>query len=239
MSLRKRIADSEGFNRAVARLLAGYLRFAVRTSRWERRGFEALRAHLRSGDPAVVVLWHQRLIMAPYLFDLDLGKICALSSDRRAGRMAGRIYEVFGFQNVPMSAAKREVALSRDVLGRMRDGYSVGVAADGTTGPARRAKTVPIVWARAAQRPIFLVAYASRPALLLPTWDRQMIPLPFSRGALVIRRWEEEVPRKLSEEATEALRAKLDSALDAVTEEADRLAGRKRTPRGNETTAAD
>ena len=238
MSLRKRIADSEGFNRAIARILAGYVRFAVRTSRWERRGFEALRDHLRGGEPAVMVLWHQRLIMAPYLFDQDLGKICSLNSDRRAGELAGMIVEEFGFETVAMSAAKREVALSREVLGRIKQGYSVGMATDGSTGPARRAKTFPIVWSRSAQKPIFLVAYSSRPALLMPTWDRQMIPLPFSRGALVIRRWEEEVPRKLSEDETEALRAKLDAALDAVTEEADRLAGRKRTPRGQEAETA-
>ena len=138
MSLRKRIADSEGFNRAIARILAGYVRFAVRTSRWERRGFEALRDHLRGGEPAVMVLWHQRLIMAPYLFDQDLGKMCSLNSDRRAGELAGMIVEEFGFETVAMSAAKREVALSREVLGRIKQGYSVGMATDGSTGPARR-----------------------------------------------------------------------------------------------------
>ena len=234
MSLRKRIADSEGFNRAIARILAGYIRFAVRTSRWERRGFEELQDHLRGGEPAVMVLWHQRLIMAAYLFDQDLGKICSLNTNRRAGRMAGLILQAFGFETVSMSPDKREVALSREVLTRIRQGFSVGMATDGSTGPARQSKTFPIVWSRSAQKPIFTVAYSSRPAFLLRTWDRQMIPLPFSRGALVVRRWEEEVPRKLSQDETEALRAKLDAALDAVTEEADQLAGRRRTPRGEE-----
>ena len=120
VSLRKKIADSPRFNRAIEALLAGYVRFAFRTSRWQRSGFEEMDACVRRGEPVIFVLWHQRLIMAPYLFDTSLGRICALTSAARAGRLAGQILVRLGFETIPMSSHKRHVALSREVLRRTR-----------------------------------------------------------------------------------------------------------------------
>lgn len=225
-SLRKRIADSERVNNAVAAILARYIAFCYRTSTWDRRGFEDLTAFLKTGEPAVMCLWHQRLLMAAYLFDQDAARICSLNTTARAGMMAGRILEKLGFEVEAMHPTATNVTVSRAVLGRMKRGYSVGMATDGTSGPARKSKTHPLLWARSAQAPIYVVAYSGKRCIHLPTWDRMMLPVPFTSGALVIRRFEEDVPRKMDEAELEALRQKLDRALDAVTEEADRIAGR-------------
>jgi len=225
--IRKRIAGSPALNAALARLFAGYVRFCHATTRWERRGFEALRAQVAGDGPVVIAIWHQRLMMAPYLFTLDAGPICSLTSAARAGRMAGLIQTRFGFETIAMSSHTRHVALSRAVLGRMKQGVSVGIAPDGANGPARVAKTFPIVWARSSGAPIFVAAYSARRVWSLPTWDAMFFPLPFTRGALVVRPLDRPVPRKLDEAQTEALRAELDRALDAVTAEADALAGRR------------
>jgi len=225
-TLRKRIAGSRALNGALAGFFARYVRFCHATSRWERRGFESLTGQLQTEGPAVVAVWHQRLMMAPYLFDLEAGRICSLTSGARAGRLAGMIQESFGFETIAMSSHTRHVALSRAVLSRMKDGVSVGIAPDGANGPARVSKTFPIVWARSSGAAIFVVAFSARRALTLPTWDRMLFPLPFTRGALVVRRFDNDVPRKLDEAETEALRQALDAALDAVTDEADRLSGR-------------
>ncbi|AFO89879.1 DUF374 domain-containing protein [Phaeobacter inhibens] len=221
VSLRKKIADSPKVNRAVEALLAGYVRFAYRTSRWERRGFEEMDACVASGEPVIFVLWHQRLIMAPYLFDTSLGRICALTSAARAGRLAGQILVRLGFETIPMSSHKRHVALSREVLRRTKEGCSIGIAADGPRGPARVSSGVPITWARMTGCRVFTVAFAERKVIKLPTWDRQMLPLPFSRGVLLCQEWTEEVPKKPSDEQAEKLRLRLEASLDEITDRAD------------------
>jgi lysophospholipid acyltransferase (LPLAT)-like uncharacterized protein len=226
VSLRRKIADSAAFNSGVTAVLAGYIRFAHRTSRWTRTGFEPMDDALRAGDPVIVALWHQRLMMSPYLFNVSLGKICTLTSSARAGRMAGQVQMRFGFGTIAMSSHKRHVALSREVLTRIRDGYSIGIATDGPRGPARVASTVPLVWARASGCRVFVVAFSARRVIELPTWDRMMLPAPFTRGVLMCREWEEEVPRKASEDEIEALRQKLESALDDITDAADDAVGR-------------
>jgi len=223
VSLRKKIADSAWFNNSVEGLITSYVRFAYRTSRWERSGFEAMDDCVRNGEPVIFVLWHQRLIMAPYLFDTSLGRICALTSAARAGRLAGQILVRLGFDTIPMSSHKRHVALSREVLRLINQGTSIGIAADGPRGPARISSTVPLVWARLTGCRVFTVAFAEKRVFRLPTWDEQMLPAPWSRGVLICREWNETVPKRPDDEEFENLRLDLEDALNRITDEADEM----------------
>lgn len=226
LSLRKKIANSEWFNQAVEGLFAAYIRFAYRSSRWERSGFEAMDDALRSGTPVIVALWHQRLMMSPYLFDTSLGKMCTLTSGARAGRLAGKVQALFGFETIAMSSHKRHVALSREVLGKIRDGFSIGIATDGPRGPARVASTVPLVWARASGAPVFVVSFSAKRVIKFPTWDAMILPAPWTSGVLTCRKWDEAVPRRAGCAETEALRVKLEIALDEITDATDHAVGR-------------
>lgn len=226
VSLRRKIADSGWFNATIEGLFASYIRFAHRTSRWQRSGFESMDEALRNGEPVIVALWHQRLMMSPYLFDATLGKMCTLTSSARAGRLAGQVQARFGFETIAMSSHKRHIALSREVLGRIRDGYSIGIATDGPRGPARVASTVPLVWARASGVRIFVVSFAARRVIRFPTWDQMMLPAPFTRGVLMCREWDQQVPRKATDSQTEALRCNLQTALNDITDASDRAVGR-------------
>lgn len=226
MSLRKKIADSPRFNRAVEGILAGYIRLAHATSRWEMIGFEAMHAELAKGEPVIFTVWHQRLVMAPYMFDQSLGKFCSLTSGARAGRLVGQVLGRFGFATVPMASRHRHVALSREVLRRINDGYTIGIACDGPRGPAREASTVPLVWARSSGKRIFVLSWSANRVWKFPSWDRFILPLPFSRGKLVCQSFDHEVPRKMSDDQTEQLRLLLEKALDAVTALSDEMCGR-------------
>lgn len=226
MSLRKTIADNPRVNQVVEGFFAAYIRFAYATSRWEKSGFDEMEAELRKGEPVIFTLWHQRLLMAPYMFDTSLGKFCSLTSSARAGRLAGQILGRFGFETVPMSSHKRHVALSREVLRRINDGYTVGIAVDGPRGPARQASTVPLIWARSTGKRVFVLSFAARRVMRFPTWDKIMLPLPFTRGVLMCRSWDVEVPRKVDAEQTEQLRLQLQAALDEITDASDHAVGR-------------
>ncbi|MGD9862602.1 MAG: lysophospholipid acyltransferase family protein [Pseudodonghicola sp.] len=226
MSLRKKIADSAAFARIVTGLFAGYIRLAHATSRWRREGFEPMDVALRAGEPVIFVVWHQRLMMAPYMFDLSLGPICSLTSAGRAGRMVGALLGRFGWENISMSSHKRHVALSREVLRRMKQGVSVGIAADGPRGPARVSSTVPLVWAKSSGCRVFAVSFSANRVVEFPTWDRMWLPAPFSRGVFRCAEWTATVPRQTDEAELEALRQSFEATLDAVTAASDRAAGR-------------
>lgn len=220
--LRRVFSDNPTLNRVVESLLARYVRFAFRTSRFERTGCEAMDACVARGEPVIFVVWHQRLIMAPYMFNAPEGaRICALTSAARGGRLAGQILVRLGWETIPMSSHKRHVTLSREVLKRIKEGCSIGIAADGPRGPARISSTVPLVWARTSGARVFTLAFAQKRVLRLPSWDKQMLPLPFSRGVITCQEWAETVPRKASDEEVETLRLSLQNSLDQVTDAAD------------------
>ncbi|WP_050931479.1 lysophospholipid acyltransferase family protein [Aestuariivita boseongensis] len=226
-SLRKRIADHPGLNRWTEDRLADYVRFAHRTSDYARLGFDRMDACVAAGEPVIMVLWHQRLVMAGYTFPVHLGPISSLTTSARAGRLAGQVLNRFGYDTVPMSSHQRHVTLSREVLRRIKAGSSIGIAVDGPGGPARVASQVPLIWARVSGCRVFAVAYSSSRVIKLPTWDKLMLPVPWSRGVLTCQEWTETVPRDADDAELERLRLSLEATLDHVTDAADRAVGRK------------
>ncbi|WP_170575877.1 lysophospholipid acyltransferase family protein [Ruegeria atlantica] len=228
MSIRKKIADSEAVLNWVARRIASYIRMVNRNTTWQRIGYDELDALVEQGEPVIVVLWHQRLAQSPFLFPLDKGRICTITSAARAGSMVGRVQQLFGMDTIAMASKKRHVALSREVLGKMKQGISIGIAADGPRGPERVSKTVPLVWARTSGKRVFGVTYSTRHGREAGTWDRLLMPRPWrNEGVFLCREWTEKVPRKASEEQIEELRQSLEQHMNDITAEADRIVGRE------------
>ncbi len=226
-SLRKRIADDPRVNRWVEDRLAGYVRSCHDSSQFERRGFEEMDACVAQGEPIIMALWHQRLVMAGYIFPVHLGPISSLTTSARAGRLAGEVLNRFGYDTVPMSSHKRHVTLSREVLRRIKSGSSIGIAADGPGGPPRVCSEVPLIWARVSGCRVFAVSFSANRVIKLPTWDRLMLPTPKSRGIFTCREWTGSVPRDADAGEIERLRLDLEATIDAVTDEADAAVGRK------------
>ena len=229
-SLRKRIADHPGLNRWVEDRLAAYVRMSHRTSQFDRQGFEDMDACIARGEPVIMCLWHQRLVMAGYTFPVDLGRISSLTTSARAGRLAGQVLNRFGYETVPMSSHKRHVSLSREVLRRIKSGSSIGIAVDGPGGPARIASTVPLMWARVSGCRVFCVAWSANRVMRLPTWDALMLPSPKSRGAMRCLEWTQTVPRDADDTEVERLRQNLEDTINAVTDAADAACGRPVKP---------
>jgi len=226
LSLRKKLADSPRVQSFVAGLIERYVRRAYRRSDWQRIGFEPMEASLKDGEPVIVVLWHQRLMMSPYLFPTDMGRIFSLTSEARAGRLAGLFQTKFGFETVAMSTNRRHVAMSREILGKIHQGYSIGIAADGPSGPVRVCSTVPLIWARSSGKRIFVVTFSADNVRELDTWDKMWVPRAGSNGVFLCREWDTPVPRKMSPEQEETLRLDLEASLNALSAEADAMVGR-------------
>lgn len=227
MNLRKKIADSEAVLNWVARRIAGYIRRVHRNTKWQRLGYEELDQLVDAGEPVIVVLWHQRLAQSPYFFPLDRGRICSITSAARAGSMVGRVQQLFGMDTIAMSSHKRHVALSREVLGKMKQGISIGIAADGPRGPERVCSTVPLIWARTSGKRVFGITYSVRHGREMNSWDRLLLPKTRgNEGVFLCREWTREVPRKASEEQFEELRLDLERHMNDITAEADRMVGR-------------
>ena len=98
----------------------------------------------------------------------------------------------------------------------------VAVATDGPRGPRARSKPGVLTLARATGCPIIPAATSARSAWVIrQTWDRFMMPAPFTRCAIVVGK--PIYPGEAEQDLTLEL---LDRAIDETTAKADRLVGR-------------
>ena len=160
------------------RAIGPTIRFAIS---WEEGSPGSLKAR-----PFVYSFWHNCMIPAMYLWrDLN---IRVMSSDSFDGEYTGRIMQKFGFVKVRGSSSKFAV---RALLGMRRDleqGWIVAFTLDGPRGPRHVVKPGPVMLARATGIPMVGFHIALTDAWVLKTWDKLMIPKPFSRALMRVGR---------------------------------------------------
>jgi lysophospholipid acyltransferase (LPLAT)-like uncharacterized protein len=225
-SLRKRIEKSELGPRILGAIIAWWVKFCLHTTRWERRGDAEIEAALAEG-PVQVVLWHEHIMLAAAHWPRRWGPVAILTDVSPAARLAGAVQSHFGMRAFTMSSKLSNLAASRELIRLVQSGVTLGGAADGPRGPARVMKDAPLDWARVAGRPIVLYAYAMRRQFRLNSWDRMIVPLPFSRGVCLYRRFDAEVPRRAESEQLERLKVEITEALDLVLVEVESAMGRE------------
>ncbi|QBY02323.1 DUF374 domain-containing protein [Rhodophyticola sp. CCM32] len=225
MNLRKRIADHPTANRAVAGLFGLYMRFVRASSRCDEDGWAAVSQAIETHGAVLIVCWHQRLMLTPWMFDLTQAPCRSLTSNSRAGRLMGWIHRAFGYETMPMKHGMLGAGAIREVLKGLQNGISIGISPDGPRGPARVAKVTPIQWARATQIPVFVFTFSARRYLSWSSWDRLMWPAPFTKLSLMWRQWERDIPRRLQADEAKALADDLGAFMNGVSAECDARVG--------------
>ena len=226
----RRIRKSDTVRNAGCWLLAQYIRLVWATGRWEIRGAEAAEKYWREGKPFIISFWHGRMLILPAMWPTT-SKIQMLISMHRDGELIARAIGYFGHGTVRGSAAKPGSAKDRGGAAALRgmlktlkaNGY-VGITPDGPRGPRMRATDGIVTVARMSGTPIMPCSFSSRSRVVLNTWDRFVLPLPFSRGVIV---WGAPifVARDAEGPALDAARAAVEAGLTAVTNTADEMMG--------------
>ena len=165
--------------------------------------------------PLIASFWHSCMIPATYIFR-DLG-IRVMSSDSYDGQYMGRIIHKFGFLAVKGSSSRNAVRALLGLRRALEEGWTVAFTLDGPRGPRHKVKPGPVALARSSDVAMTMFHAAVDKAWVLNSWDRLMIPIPFSRvlvrvGKLI------HVPGNASDEEVEFYTAELQTALDRVCE---------------------
>jgi lysophospholipid acyltransferase (LPLAT)-like uncharacterized protein len=99
----------------------------------------------------------------------------------------------------------------------VEEGATVAFTIDGPRGPRFVAKPGPVVVARSTGVPLVAFHIALENPWLLKTWDRSMIPRPFSRGLMRVSR-QILVPENITDADRDRYHGELQAALDRVRE---------------------
>jgi len=224
----KRIIKSDTMRSTLCWLAASYVRLMRTTGRWRTEGGDHPAHYLTEGKPFIVAFWHQRLLMMPYTWRSVGGDrpFNMLISSHRDGEIISRTIARFDIKTIAGSTGKGKggAAALRQILKALKAGEVVGMTPDGPRGPRMRASDGIIQAARMAGVPIFPLTYSASNRKVIQSWDRFILPLPFSRGVF---HWGDPifVDRKLDEEGMEAKRVELENALTELTQKTDRSLG--------------
>jgi lysophospholipid acyltransferase (LPLAT)-like uncharacterized protein len=165
--------------------------------------------------PIILSFWHACIIPATYAFR-NMG-IRVMSSNSYDGEYMGRIIRKFGYVPVKGSSSRNAV---RALLGLRRAlalGWTAAFTLDGPRGPRYKVKPGPVALARSSGVPMTAFHIAVDKAWVLNTWDRLMIPMPFSRALLRVSKLIH-VPRETSDGGLPRYEAELQAALDRCVE---------------------
>jgi len=111
----------------------------------------------------------------------------------------------------------------REVVRRLREGWDAAFTPDGPRGPRHVVQPGVIEAARLSGAPIVPVSFACRSGWFLRSWDRFLIPRPFTKG-VVLYGEPLRVPSGARGESLEAYRRRLEREMIELEERSDRLA---------------
>lgn len=207
-----------------------------RTIRWQIEGDTAAKDVWANSTGIVVAAWHSRILLLPAGWTREIGRwpgrtapsamLISLSAD---GEPVARAIKHLGLEAIRGSASNKKKATKdkggaraiASAVRRLKSGGAVCITPDGPRGPAEIVSPGAILLAMRSGAPILPYALASSPAKRLGTWDRFIIPFPFTKGAIVFG-----PPIHTSRDDDPIdLQAQLQQSLDIATARAEAIVG--------------
>jgi lysophospholipid acyltransferase (LPLAT)-like uncharacterized protein len=168
--------------------------------------------------PGIFPFWHRCVLPATWLYRHKHPAV--ITSQSRDGEFIARVIQRFGFVPVRGSSSRGGQRALLEMNKLLAEGNAVAFTIDGPRGPRGVAKKGPVLLARMSGAAITAFYVAVERAWVLNTWDRLVIPKPFSR---IYVRFAKKifVPPDADEAAMDQYHAEMQAALDRITKFAD------------------
>lgn len=133
-------------------------------------------------SPVVIAFFHGRMMMLPYFYNTlrPNKKIKMIVSNHFDGELVGKIVSYIGIDVLKGSSTRGGVKLLKEIMG-IKD-FDIGITPDGPKGPAEKVKNGVIYISKITGFPILPVTYSVKKKKILNSWDKFIIPKPFTKG---------------------------------------------------------
>lgn len=207
----------------------------TRTMRWTIEGDLRAKEIWETSNGIIVAGWHSRILLLPSGWTKLMRKwpgrtapsamLISLSPDAEPVARAIRHLGLEAIRGSSNHKRKRKdkggVKAVAEAIRKLKSGAAVCITPDGPRGPMQRAQAGPVLLGQRANAPILPYALAASPSKRLKTWDRFIIPFPFTKGAIVFG---EPIETTRGDDSN-AMRALLETRLNEVTARAEKLVG--------------
>jgi lysophospholipid acyltransferase (LPLAT)-like uncharacterized protein len=185
-------------------------------------GYEKVRSIMESRR-FILGFWHSRIIVASYMH--KGWNSVVMTSRSGDGEIIARVIQRQGHEVVRGSTGKGGLrALARQIKCLNSEDRPGGMIPDGPQGPRFRVKPGIITLAQKTGYPIIPTSYSAKKVKVFNSWDRFIVPYPFTRVRLVYGE-PIYVPMKADRPALESCRLTLEQELRRITFSHDRYFG--------------
>lgn len=135
----------------------------------------------------VVVFWHDRLAMMSYAYlkfwknDFNgkkHGKV--IISDHKDGEIISQVINFFGIKTIRGSSSKGGAKALINAIKDIKSGIDIIITPDGPRGPRHSIADGAVVIAQKTNSDIYVLNYETSRFWQLKSWDKMIIPKPFS-----------------------------------------------------------
>ncbi len=202
----------------VSRLGPFFLRVLGLSLRIKEDGVPGLSPRQSENHKAIYAVWHSRMLAGVYYYrNLDIRVLVSMSRD---GELISRVVENCGFKSIRGSVSRGGAGALRKMLEALEAGKPVVVTPDGPKGPERKVQDGIIFLAQQSGLPVYPIAFNSSRGIRFKSWDKFLLPLPFSRGVFI---WGNPVTMAKDADSAEQGKKKqeLENELNRITDRAD------------------
>ncbi len=164
----------------------------------------------------VLLFWHCHIFcVIAYLWRFRRERSMALVSGSEDGKLLQTLLKAFGFNIIEGSSSNGGFGSLLKAEQELRKGATILITPDGPKGPPQKLKPGAILLARYSSRPIICVHALYQGCWQLDSWDKAVIPKPFTRCEILFSE-PFFIDRHTSEFMQTELRNKLETSLNGI-----------------------
>ena len=132
----------------------------------------------------ILTLWHGHIFYLFYYLRRrpDFHLLISPSLD---GDLLARLAQLMGYSVIRGSTFKKSVSSGRSLIKVLRSGERIIIIADGSRGPRIKAQAGSIQIAGMTNSPLIPMTYEAKRKFYLDTWDRFVLPFPFTHCSVI------------------------------------------------------
>ena len=184
------------------------------TCRWEIQNEKVFKKYQLSNKPILLCSWHSRFLFVARFFKSSNINISGISSSHRDSEIMAKILLKWNWKLIRGSSTRGWSNVIRKMKNKLRNTNSIiAITNDGPRGPAKIAKPGSIKLALQHNAYIISMSCCASKYWNIPSWDKTMIPRPFST---IHVKFDEPMDYEKTKNEVEALNNYLNNNLSAL-----------------------
>ncbi|MHB8929071.1 MAG: lysophospholipid acyltransferase family protein [Melioribacteraceae bacterium] len=165
------------------RFASAAIRLLLKTLRIKTVNGESLYKLQNEKKNFVTAFWHGSMMIGWFIHRND--NAAALVSQSKDGDVLASILEKWNYHVVRGSSSTGGSDALTIMILLIREGYSLAITPDGPRGPIYNMKAGAVITAKKSNAPLFLIGIGIKKKIVLKSWDRFEVPIPFSKVVAV------------------------------------------------------